>query len=282
MTLFPDRPGLSVVVTSYERLVSLHKNLTSLLSQQMGDIPVEIIVVNNSSNVTLHPSRWTKLGRLFRQHPEIRLLNSQHNWHIYIRYGMVYFTLYDTILFIDDDIYFQDTTIMRDMYDTLMGLGKYDIVSSWNMLWVDWTETKLTHVSASLLDPDLKELTKTDTCGPGISMFNRWTVLDERAQRHLIAREVPDATDYALGLLTNYLWGGTTYAMPMYKRAAFSEQFKKNALHINRPNFISDRMLLLKDMYSNGYIPVLKRESLADDSPEMKLKHRMEHRSNPW
>lgn len=282
MTVLAKHPGLSIIVTSYERMISLHKNLTSLISQDMGDTPVEIIVVNNSPRVALRPTVWTKIGRLFRQHAHIKLINSRHNWRIYFRYGVAYFALYDTILFMDDDIYFKDSTMMRDMYDTLMSLGDYDIVSCLNMLWTEWTETSLTHVSASLLDPDLTELTKTDTCGPGISMFNKRLVLDGRAHKHLITWDIPDAGDYALGLLSQMLWGGTTYALPAFERVAFSEEFQKNALHLKEPNFVSDRMKLFKEMLNNGYTPVIKREPLADSSPEMKLMKRMKPRSNDW
>jgi glycosyltransferase involved in cell wall biosynthesis len=282
MTVIPNHPGLSIIVTSYERMISLHKNLTSLMDQEMGDIPIEIVVVNNSSRVTLHPTRWTKIGRLFRQYPNIKLINSQHNWRIYFRYGIAYFALYDTILYMDDDIYFQDSTMLRHMYDTLMGLSEYDIVSCWNMLWTRWTDTELSHVSASLLDPDLTKLTKTDTSGPGISMFNKKLILDARAQRHVITWDIPDAGDYALGLLSQMLWGGTTYAIPAYKRVGFSEEFQKGALHIKEPNFVTDRMRLFKEMFNNGYIPAIKREQLAKDSPEQKLINRMQERSNNW
>jgi glycosyltransferase involved in cell wall biosynthesis len=282
MTVLSNRAGLSIIVTSYERMISLHKNLTSLINQDMGDVPVEIIVVNNSSRVTLRPTIWTRIGRLFRKHPNIKLINSRHNWRIYFRYGIAYFALYDTILFIDDDIYFKDSTMMRHMYDTLMDLGAYDIVSCWNMLWTKWTDTDLYHVSASLLDADLTDLTKTDTCGPGISMFNKRLVLDVRAQNHLITWNIPDAGDYGLGLLSQMLWKGTTYALPAFKRVGFSEEFQKNALHLKEPNFVSDRMNLFKEMLNNGYTPVIKREQLADNSPEMTLMKRVQQRSNKW
>jgi len=168
------------------------------------------------------------------------------------------------------------------MYDTLMGLGEYDIVSCWNMLWTRWTDSELFHVSASLLDGDLTELTKTDTCGPGISMFNKQLLFDARAQKHVITWNIPDAGDYALGLLSQMVWGGTTYAIPAFKRVAFSEEFQKNALHIKEPNFVSDRMRLFKEMLNNGYTPVIQRESFDENSPEMKLIQRMEERSKNW
>lgn len=282
MTVLANRAGISIIVTSFERMVSLHQNLSSLLSQQTDGVPIEIIVVNNSDKVTLQPSRWTKLGRLFRQHPEIKLINARYNWRIYFRYGIAYFAYYDTILFLDDDIYLCDDTFLIDMYNTLMGLGQYDIVSCWNMLWAEWDDTQLSHASATLFDPEVTTLIKTDTCGPGISMFNRDVVLSAQAQNHLITWNIPDAGDYALGLLSQMVWGGVTYAMPAYKRVNFSKQFQQNALHLKEKNFVTDRLRLFKEMLHNGYTPVIRRETLADDSPEMQLIQRMELKSNTW
>lgn len=258
------------------------KNLTSLVNQNMRDVPLEIMVVNNAKDVTLKPGIGSEIGRFFRQHQEIRLINSRHNWRIYARYGLVYPALYDTILFLDDDIFFKDNDMVYDMYSTLQSLGKYDIVSCWNMLWKEWTDNTLTHVSASLLDPDLTKLTKTDTCGPGISMFNRCLVLDEQAQKYLIAWDLPEAGDMALGLLSNFLHGGTTYAIPSYMRVKFSKDFHKEALHLKEENFLSQRMQIFKQMLQSGYQPVITREPLSDTSPEMQLLNRVEPREVAW
>jgi hypothetical protein len=78
------------------------------------------------------------------------------------------------------------------------------------------------------------------------------------------------------------VWGGTTYAMPSYQRVNFSKQFQQNALHLTEKNFVTDRLRLFKEMLGNGYKPVIQREPLADDSPEMQLIARMDYKSNPW
>ena len=106
MSLFGDRPGLSIIVTSYRRLDALYQNLTSLLNQDLRDVSIEIIVINNAKEVQLGPSRFTRLGRLFRAHPEIKLVNSRHNWMIFMRYGLAYIAQYETVFFVDDDIHF--------------------------------------------------------------------------------------------------------------------------------------------------------------------------------
>ena len=281
MSLFGDRPGLSIIVTSYRRLDALYDNLTSLLNQDLRDLAIEIIVINNAKEVQLGPSRFTRLGRLFRAHPEIKLVNSRHNWMIFMRYGLAYIAQYETVFFVDDDIHFLDNDAVYDMYRTLASLGPYDIVSSWNTLWTAWTETELHYVNVTLWNPEVTQLTMTDTCGPGISMFNRALIMDARAQRHLISWSLPDAGDIALGLLANMLWGGAVYAMPMHGRADFGRQHKLRALH-ERPEFMSNRFRLFKDMLHNGYEPVIARAKLAVDSPEMQLIRDQEPTTHEW
>jgi hypothetical protein len=256
-------------------------NLEALLRQDLGDIASEIIVINNDAEIVLRPSRWSKLGRLFRANPRIKLVNARNDWMSLIRWGMVYMARYETVLTLDDDIVFQDNDIVKDMYETLMGLGKYDIVSCWNSIWTQWTESELQYARATFWLPELTELTKTDTCGSGIGMFNKELILDARAQRYLSFREKTPAGDMALGLLSNMLWKGDTYAMPMYGRVAFHDEYTKNALHI-RPSAYSTRGKLYKSMLQDGYKPLITREALADDSPEMKLIKRAEPTVYPW
>ena len=59
LSLFGDRPGLSIIVTSYRRLDALYDNLTSLLNQDLRDLAIEIIVINNAKEVQLAPSRFS-------------------------------------------------------------------------------------------------------------------------------------------------------------------------------------------------------------------------------
>jgi len=279
MTEMPldDRPGLTIIVVTYRRMEALYANLSALLAQDLRDIPSELIIVNNDSEAQLRPSRWTKLGRLFRDNPAIRLVNSRHNWKSIIRFSMVYMARYDTVLILDDDITLQDNTVAYDMYQTLMRLEKYDIVSCWNYIWTHWTDSEYHSVAASFKMSNVTELTKTDTCGSGISMFNKDLIFHAGAQKHLILRDRSPAGDMALGLLSNMLWGGTTYAMPMYRRARFHPEWEKYALH-QRPKAYIERGQLYKAMLQAGYKPLITREPLAEDSPEMKLINRAE----PW
>lgn len=270
ISLLSSQPGLSIIVVSYRRMEALYANLTSLLDQDLRDLPHEIIVVNNAHQVNLRPGRFSKLGRLFRGHPEIIIVNSRHNWKGIVRFGMAYLAQYDTVLILDDDFYCLDSELVIDMYQTLMSLGKYDIVSGWNTIWTHWTETDFQYVNATLWTPNLTQLTMTDTCGSGIAMFNKELIFDARAQRHLILRATPAAADMAIGLLSNMLWGGSTYAMPMYGRGNFHAEHKKHALH-EQPNFLHNRFSLYKRMLKDGYQPVITRGKLTEDSPEMQL-----------
>lgn len=281
MSLLDPKPGLSIIVVTYRRMDAVQANLEALLRQDLGDIPSEIIVINNDPETVFRPSRWSKLGRLFRANPQIKLVNARNDWMSIIRWGMAFMARYDTVLTLDDDIVFQDDSIVKDMYETLMGLEMYDIVSCWNWIWTQWTETEYQHAQVTFWLPELTELTKTDTCGSGISMFNKELILDARAQRYLTFREMIPAGDMALGLLSNMLWHGTTYAMPMHGRVEFHPEFQKNALHV-RPNFYPEITRLYKLMLRNGYKPLITRESLADDSPEMKLIRRAEPTVYPW
>ena len=223
----------------------------------------------------------SRLGRLFRKHPDIRLINSRYNWHVFIRYAFAYISCFDTVLFLDDDIHFLDTDVAHDMYESLMNLEPYDIVSGWNTIWTNWSDSEIHFVPANLWTQELTQLTKTDTCGPGISMFNRQLLFDANAQRHLINWSLPDGGDMMLGLLTNMIWKGITYAMPLFGRAEFHAEHKLFALH-ERPNYLNNRFQFYKESLRNGYKPVVSREPLSDDSPEMQLIRGIESTVRSW
>ncbi len=280
MSTLDSKPGLTIIIVTYRRMDALYANLEALLRQDLGKLPTEIIIVNNDPQTVLRPSRWNKLGRLFRDNPDIKLVHTRNEWMHIIRWGMVYMASYDTVLTLDDDIVFQDNAIVNDMYETLMGLGKYDLVSSWNTIWTNWTATELRYASASFWKPELTQLMQTDTCGPGISMFNKELICGG-AEYLINAKGGLEADDMTLGLLPNLLWNGATYAMPMYGRADFHPDFQKNALH-HKPNFYPNRLAMYKQMLHDGYKPVITREPLADDSPEMLLIRQQEPKARSW
>ena len=73
-------PGVSIIVLSHNRLGALRALLESLLRQDLAGIPIELIVCNNAPDVSLRASRFSALGRLFRRFPDLKILNSSHNW----------------------------------------------------------------------------------------------------------------------------------------------------------------------------------------------------------
>jgi len=276
-----NRPGLTIIVVTYRRIEALYASLDALLSQDLRGLRSELIVVNNDAEAHLRPSRWTKLGRLFRANSHIKLVNTRNDWMSIIRYGMVFMAEFDTVLTLDDDIIFMDQDIVCDMYQTLMGLQGHDIVSSWNTIWTKWTATELHYASASFWMPELTQLTKTDTCGSGISMFNKDLICGSDGWRYLLPRDHLATSDMALGLLSNLLWNGTTYAMPMFGRVDFHREFQKNALH-RKPDFYPSRLAMYKQMLNHGYKPVITREPYADDSPETLLIRQQEPKVRGW
>ena len=72
-----NRPGLTIIVVTYRRMEALYAGLAALISQDLRGIPSELIVFNNDSETQLRPSRWTKLGRLFRANPAIILVRTR-------------------------------------------------------------------------------------------------------------------------------------------------------------------------------------------------------------
>ena len=280
-SLFDSRPGLSIIVVTYRRIEALCENLESLLRQDLRDFPSEIIVVNNDPDTIFRPSRWSKPGRLFRDNPQIRVINARNDWLFLIRWGMMYLADYDTVLMLDDDFSFRDAYMARDMYETLMGLDRYDIVSCWATIWTRWTEEACYCVRLSIHNPVLTELIATDVCGSGITMFNKEMLLDVRAQRFIFNREIKPTTDMGLGLLTNLLWNGTAYFMPSYERVKEHPQSEKNPQHL-RPGAKSRRTRMYKLMLRQGYKPLITRGHLAEDSPEMKFIRSADERIDPW
>src|SRR5688572_30292958 len=105
--------GVSIVVLSHERLGALRALLESLLRQDTGGMPLELIVCNNSRSVELRASVFSRLGRLFRRFPDVKIFNSSHNWLCRIRYTLATLARHDVILFLDDDLIPVDPGFVR-------------------------------------------------------------------------------------------------------------------------------------------------------------------------
>ena len=253
----------------------------ALLSQDLVDIPSEIIVVNNDPETVFRPSRWSKLGKLFRANPQIKLVNAQNDWMSIIRWGMVYMAHYDTVLTLDDDIVFQDKDIVKDMYDTLMCLDKYDIVSCWNSIWTQWTETEYEYARAIFLDAGIDRVDQ-----------NRYLrIRNQHLQQRVDSGCARSAASHHPRYAAGCRYGAGTaveYAVEWHNLCNADVWAGRIPCRIpeecaaRTAGLLPERHRLYKLMLENGYKPLITRETLAENSPEMKLIRRAEPTVYPW
>ncbi|KAA3646328.1 MAG: glycosyltransferase [Chloroflexi bacterium] len=262
-------PGLSVVVLSYERMEGLQAMLESLSTQELEGAELELLLVNNSPSYELSQDGKTPIGRLLNSFDDVKLLNSNYNWSTASRYATATLARNETILFLDDDLILQDPNFVSDMYKAFQELGPADILSCWNELWVAWDENQLHTVSLDFQVPGITQITPTDTCGPGISMFNK-TILQNRTVQETVMRpKYPKADDMGFALVTALEHKGGRYYFPAKGRLAFHDQKEKGALD-TRSGRYQDLLALYKDLFKQGYTPVLERlESLPQ--PQARL-----------
>jgi len=266
--------GITVIVLTYNRMKALAALLKSLLRQEMGDSELELIICNNSPCVRLKRSRFTKLGRLLRGFKDVKIFNSNHNWRTAFRYATAVLAKNDTILFIDDDITIMEPGFIRYMFDTFQTLQPIDLLSCWNTLWVEWKTDYFSCVSMSFKRPEIKELTETDTCGPGICMFNK-RILSSPKILNMPPSNFPKADDMAFSLIAALEFGSRSYYLPSYGMLKFHEQRDEAALY-DRSGHYEDLYAFYKFLLNSGYRPVLSklsRQSVSEhyeDSPEFR------------
>lgn len=274
--------GISVVVLSYERLAALAVLLRSLLAQELGGLPLEVLLCNNSRNVHLALSATSELGRLLSEFPDVKVFNSSHNWLCRVRYTLATLARYETIFFIDDDLAPADPFLVRDLHAALGTLRPVDIVSCWTALWTEWNDRSLTKVRMGFTRPEPAELTECDYFGPGICMFNRRIlfepgILDPRPERlRSDSSWFPWVTAMELG--------SRKYYLPTYGRLRVHEEHRHAALG-DTPGFRTELYAAYKRMWKRGYRPVLGRlgaEPVPDGSPEMRAARSLPRETDPW
>ena len=258
ITTADTKPGLSVVVLSYERMDGLQAMLDSLSTQELSGLSLELLLVNNSPNYELAQDGKTSIGRLLSTFDDVKLLNSDHNWSTASRYAIATLANNETILFLDDDLVLQDVNFVHDMYAAFQDLEPNDILSCWNELWVAWDEKHLHTVSLDFDVPGIKQLMPTDTCGPGISMFNKSILQNRVVQETVMRPKFPKADDMGFSLVTGLEHEGDRYYFPAHDRLAFHDQNEKGALD-TRSGRYQDLLALYKDLFKQGYTPVLER-----------------------
>ena len=277
-----ENPGISIVVLSYERLVALAELLRSLLGQQLGGLPIELLVCNNSQNVRLEASPGSELGEILSAFPDVKVFNSSHNWLCRIRYTLATLGRYDTIFFIDDDLAPTDSRLVREMYDALAGLAPFDIISCWTALWTEWNDRSLTKVRMGFKKPEPAELTECDYVGPGICMFAK-RILFESSILDLPPEHFRSDSSW-FPWLTAMKLGTRKYYFPSYGRLRVHAEHEHAALDLS-PGFRTELYAAYKRMWKRGYQPVLSRladEPLAEASPAMRAARSLPSETSLW
>ena len=248
---------------SYQRRQALKASLKSLLNQKLNNINIELIICNNSPEITLKKIKYSRLGRLLGKFKDVKIINFNYNWGVCIRYYLAKIATHDRILFIDDDIIITDTNFINFINDSFQELRSVDILSCWNTIWVEWTDKYLSTVSLAFTQPDVtKELLETDTCGAGICMFNRM-ILNEKTLNKIIDPDYPLADDMAFALVSLMENGSKTYYLPAYKKLFFHCESMNGAL-CKKKNHYKELYARYKNLFNTGYDPVLTRIKKID------------------
>jgi len=261
-----NHDGISIIVLSYERMRSLELMLSSLCEQDMSQIPFELILCNNSPRLQIKKSHFSRLGRVLRKFPDIRIINSSHNWSTDIRFSLATLAKNSKILFLDDDMILQNKKFIASMFQSYLKLDPVDILSCWNMLWAEWTENFFSAVSLTFKTPQITELTKSDVAGPGICMFNKH-ILTPNVLESVMPVKYHGADDMGFSLAAYLEHKSQAYYFPSYGMVEFHPQYQKKALDA-RVGRYKDLHALYKLMFKNGYVPVASRFSKNIDSPE--------------
>jgi glycosyltransferase involved in cell wall biosynthesis len=277
-----ENMGISIIILSYERMDALEELLKSLLRQELEGMPIELIVCNNSPRVALSQSDSSKIGKLLNRFADVKLFNSSFNWKLKVRYPLATLAKYETILFIDDDFILLDPNFIRYMYETHKTLRPVDILSCHSRLWVEWNEKSCSAVLLNYEAPKIMELTETDVCGPGISMFNKKIAMNEAVLT--MPPKFPKAVDMAFSIIAAIELGSRNYYLPSYGMLKTHEQKKQGAICAN-VGFYYELYALYKLLLEKGYEPVLKRLSslgIVDDSPEWRAARTLSPQKYPW
>ena len=276
--------GISIIILSYERMKQLSILLKSLLKQDLDGIAIELIMCNNSARINLSTSPYSKIGRLLRQFDNVKIFNSNFNWRCEVRYAVATLAKYDTVLFLDDDLFLINYNFIRYMLDHYRQIEEMDIISCWNTLWLEQNDDYFCHVSMTFLTPEITELTESDTGGPGICMFNKKILFNPAVWNVIRSSAFPLADDMAFSIIAAMECGSRTYFLPSYRMLTFQRTKKKTALN-QRHGHYKQLFNLYKSLLKSGYKPVLSRLSDLDSksySAERKAAQILPKNKNPW
>lgn len=254
--------GFTVIVLTYDRPRALRVLLQGLSTQQLSGADMELIVCNNAAGSRLAASPWTATGRLLRRFPDVKIMNSSHNWLCRVRYPLATLAKHDTIVFIDDDVVIADPHFLRYMYDAFATVRPIDVLSCWTALWTEWTDEHLKKVRMNFADPAPNEMTECDYAGPGLCIFDRRILIESGLLA--LAPELQRSDSTWFPWLTAMKLGTRKYYLPSHGRVTFHAEFSRHALTPS-PGFRSEMYATYKKMWTRGYVPVLERKRAEPD-----------------
>lgn len=271
-----------MIVISYDRPDALRTLLHGLAAQRLDDIRMELIICNNAKQVWLKQSPWTRVGRLLRQFPDVKIVNSSHNWLCRVRYPLTGLAQYDTIVFIDDDVIIKDERFLKYMYDSFASVRPIDILSCWTALWTEWSDNDLKKVRMNFRRAEPDSMVECDYVGPGLCIFDRRILIDSGL--FVLPSEFHRSDSTWFPWLTSMRIGTRKYYLPSYGRLDFHEQNQRHSL-MKAPGFRPGMYSLYKTIWKRGYVPVLERKRSEPDferSPEVHAALNLPVETDPW
>jgi hypothetical protein len=243
---------------------------------------MELMICNNAAQVRLTRSRLTATGRLLRLFPDLKIMNSSHNWLCRVRYPLTALAKYNTIIFIDDDMVIKDEYFLKYMYESFTRVRSIDILSCWTALWTAWNEDHLKKVRMNFSRPAPEVMIECDYIGPGLCIFDRRILIDSGLLALPAEFHRSDSTWFPW--LTAMKLGTRKYYLPSHGRVEFHPQNQRHAL-MQAQGFRPDMYARYKTIWKRGYVPVLERKGSEPDfeqSLEAQAARSLPVETDPW
>lgn len=277
------KQGITIIITTFERMNGLQALLQSLLKQNLRDLDLEIFICNNSCKNIIKKTTLTKLGRLLKKFKDVKIINSSHNWYSLIRYQIATLGKYSTIMFIDDDFIILDKNFIYDMYMAYKKLKPSDILSCHCKLWTNWTDNYLEDILMRNRTKEITEITQADIAGPGFSMFSKNIIMHPNIL-NLTPTEFPKAYDMTFSLEANKNFDSNVYYFPATGKLGQHADKIKHSLALTK-NYEKDKFAVFKKYLQNGYEPVLShlpQKKTVNTSPEQKAIKAIKPERHEW
>jgi hypothetical protein len=139
---------------------------------------------------------------------------------------------------------------------------------------VDWNEDHFSCVSLTFDTPGITRITQTDTVGPGICMFKKQLLLNDRIMN--LSRGFPKADDMAFPLVAALEWGSRSYFLPSYNMLKMHYESSRNSLYTVSGH--SDHLYAqFKGLLKEGYQPILSRNTAGSPETETPEQYAARH-----